>query len=488
MDDFELRPTEDNIFKTLTTDVLERKGDIVYFGRILNFLRGGRAIALDGQWGCGKTFFVKQVKMVLDAYNDQSNLDDEKRESIKGSFKDHIETKYSEFQPMMTLYYDAWENDSDIDPLISLIYSIAVEINQYSFFDKSKPGSREMIVSELLIPIIELAAEVLAPTVSIPFIKASKSAIKLGKKFFNVKKNITKIFKKENILDNSKTKKDLHKKINEFFDQIFQEQGLHLIIFVDELDRCRPDFAVKLLERVKHYFDNENVTFVFSINATELVETIKQFYGANFDGGRYLNRFFDFCIPLPKGNIQQFLDSIQLNKNTYTQDALLATIRGENLELREILRALLTFRLVENNLDNVYKKMTPDDHNSFEFCFRLLVPILIGIAVKNMKEYHDFIDGKRFDIFYSIVSQIHEPRASCQILLREDESFEKEDLEKNNVDFRDRIEKFYQALFSPDNRNRSMIIGKCAISARIRSKIREVASLLSYFTNFQENK
>ncbi|WP_365935520.1 P-loop NTPase fold protein [uncultured Lactobacillus sp.] len=72
-----------------------------------------------------------------------------------------------------------------------------------------------------------------------------------------------------------------------------------LVIFIDELDRCRPTYAVKLHERVQHFFDNEKITFVFSVNLLELRNTIKKFYGANFDGDRYLDRFFDVIIPIP---------------------------------------------------------------------------------------------------------------------------------------------------------------------------------------------
>ena len=72
-----------------------------------------------------------------------------------------------------------------------------------------------------------------------------------------------------------------------------------LVIFIDELDRCRPTYAVKLHERVQRFFDNEKITFVFSVNLLELRNTIKKFYGANFDGDRYLDRFFDVIIPIP---------------------------------------------------------------------------------------------------------------------------------------------------------------------------------------------
>ncbi len=68
---------------------------------------------------------------------------------------------------------------------------------------------------------------------------------------------------------------------------------LPLFVLVDELDRCRPSYAVALLERVKHLFDVPNVVFVFATNADQLRHSISGAYGQGFDGGGYLHRFFD---------------------------------------------------------------------------------------------------------------------------------------------------------------------------------------------------
>ena len=65
---------------------------------------------------------------------------------------------------------------------------------------------------------------------------------------------------------------------------------------IDKSDRCKPTFAVHLLEQIKHYIFDDRITFVFSINLEQLQHTIKQYYGADFDSCRYLDRFFDLRI------------------------------------------------------------------------------------------------------------------------------------------------------------------------------------------------
>lgn len=84
------------------------------------------------------------------------------------------------------------------------------------------------------------------------------------------------------------------------------ERGNRLIVFIDELDRCKPSFAVQLLEQLKRYIFDERITFVFSDNLEQLQYTIKHYYGESVDSCRYLDRFFDLRILLPSANIEEF--------------------------------------------------------------------------------------------------------------------------------------------------------------------------------------
>ena len=92
--------------------------------------------------------------------------------------------------------------------------------------------------------------------------------------------------------ETSLTKEELRKLLKE----IVKEKKL--VIFVDELDRCKPTFAISVLERVKHLFNIENIVWVFSINKAQLIMNIRHFYG-EIDAGQYLQRFFDFELQLP---------------------------------------------------------------------------------------------------------------------------------------------------------------------------------------------
>jgi hypothetical protein len=81
-----------------------------------------------------------------------------------------------------------------------------------------------------------------------------------------------------------------------------QDEGVltgPLFIFIDELDRCRPDYSIRLLEGIKHMFAVPGVAFVVSTNLDQLSKSVQGVYGPSFNGYSYLKRFFDFEFTLP---------------------------------------------------------------------------------------------------------------------------------------------------------------------------------------------
>lgn len=82
---------------------------------------------------------------------------------------------------------------------------------------------------------------------------------------------------------------------------------LPLFVIIDELDRCRPSYAIALLERVKHLFEVENVAFIFATNADQLQHSVEGAYGPSFDGFRYLGRFFERTYQLHAPNPNEFI-------------------------------------------------------------------------------------------------------------------------------------------------------------------------------------
>lgn len=81
-----------------------------------------------------------------------------------------------------------------------------------------------------------------------------------------------------------------------------------LVILVDELDRCSPDYAVKMLQTLEHVFSTSGIVFAVAINHDQLTHSVKRFYGDQFDANAYLERFFDGIYQLPSTQRVQFIE------------------------------------------------------------------------------------------------------------------------------------------------------------------------------------
>ena len=72
-----------------------------------------------------------------------------------------------------------------------------------------------------------------------------------------------------------------------------------LVFFIDELDRCRPNYAIELLERIKHVFDVNGIVFVLALDKRQIGHSIRAVYGSGLDVDGYLRRFIDLEYTLP---------------------------------------------------------------------------------------------------------------------------------------------------------------------------------------------
>jgi hypothetical protein len=83
-----------------------------------------------------------------------------------------------------------------------------------------------------------------------------------------------------------------------------------LFVVVDELDRCRPDYALRMLEEIKHFFDVPGVVFILGLHGGQLSKSIKAVYGTEFDSDDYLRRFFTRRYELRSQSIVELVASL----------------------------------------------------------------------------------------------------------------------------------------------------------------------------------
>ena len=154
-----------------------------------------------------------------------------------------------------------------------------------------------------------------------------------------------------------------------------------VVIMVDELDRCSPEYAVEMLQLLELIFYAENVVFVVSMNRAELVHSVRAFYGEKFDAEGYLERFFDNVFPLPSSKRSEYIASALESIRNDTIDTTRAEpfLNASELSLREIDRAI-------QQLEQIFEL----DHPDYPALGLLYLWISRTIAPT---EYRQFISG-----------------------------------------------------------------------------------------------
>lgn len=435
---FDLLPTEENILMTLQEDLLERNKDIWYFVDLLDNIDNSCSIALDGRWGSGKTFFCKHVKLWLDVNNDFIDKI-EGKEEIKEVFRRRPKKK---IKPYVTVYYDAWINDNDVDPILSLIYTIIKDAD-----DKKNYGKNT--------DVLKIAGEIVG-------LFTGRNA-----------NGLYEALQGEDILQKIREQKNEQDKIVEFLNSLLLERGERLVIFIDELDRCKPSFAVQLLERIKHYFSNDRITFVFATNLLELQHTIKRLYGEGFDANLYLDRFFDFRITLPKANISKFYNKLGLDCQNVFEYVCKKIIRDYDFELREISKFYNQAKLVGYNLLHVEQVRVTPQRESMELGVLLFVPLMIGLRIKDIVKFNEFRMGKNVAPLIDLFKDREVIKHYLSGLLDDNETYDKKNAEKVKiVNIEDKLNEIYIFLFNnSDDYRKEEKIGKYIFNISMRNFI-----------------
>ena len=454
MKKYDLEPSRENLLRTYEKDSIGRNADLIHFIAILDAIEDGCSIALDGNWGSGKTFFVKQAKMVMDAYNEYiKSYTEDDRNIIKSVQTDKSVIDLSEMQPQVCVYYDAWENDNDDDPILSLVYTILNGADEdFSFRERS---------------FLEIAAGLMQTFT--------------GRDW----KQIIDGLKGKDPLEKLKQSKHIETLVAEFLKSLLPEHGNRLVLFIDELDRCKPSYAVRLLERIKHYFSNDQITFVFSVNTNELQHTIRKYYGNDFNASRYLDRFFDLRIALPLPNMERFYRSISFDDTSYTYDIVCsAVIKTYHFELREVARYLRLARIA------AYE---PTHNGKYDFFLRTkralrfsllyIVPIMLGLMVSNVEQYKDFIEGRDYTPLLELAKALD---LRCfEELLTKDETFDQAEGSKTVtvVKLETKLQKVYEAIFGTSYTGRvySKMVGELGFDATTKGDLLKIVGLTSRY-------
>ena len=242
-------------------------------------------LALDGEWGSGKTFVMEML-----------------RESLK---------EHSEY---IVINYDAWKNNFYSDPLIAILYCLLDGVKEYISI---LPEVKEKVKNGVLKSLKSFGKDALS---------AMKNAGGKVALFAHIIEGITNIVVQSGKLESHQKFEDfrsyqsllddVRKQLNDITTaEICEGKQTKLIIMVDEVDRCLPNEQLIVLERLHHLFDVKNCAVIVALNKKAICATFDRQYGG--DGLEYLRKFFvyNFFVEMEydtflRNLIKDFIDKI----------------------------------------------------------------------------------------------------------------------------------------------------------------------------------
>ena len=362
-------------------DLLDRQefiDQMLKITKVLSEKKKNACYAVDGSWGVGKSF-------VLDMFEEQAEKEGQEGE---------------EQSRFLIFRYNCWEYDYYEEPLVAIVASILDQ------FDEK----------------VNLLPEETKTDIKSALKAIGKGLLIMGAQVVKEKTGFDAETVIEAVTDSEKTSKDDNKNAHDY-DQYFDfkkelkelrdkietlSEDQTILFVVDELDRCLPEYTVKVLERLHHLFEGlDNVQVVLSVDEGQLEHTVKQIFGEGTDVKRYLRKFINFELKLNEGTIHdnfntrfdQYTNSFELKYPTTKQDKVNEFITNilAGYDMRSRIAIIDRCALLHSLLGE--EEIVVD---SSYLCLEILLVILhdCGLNIQYMKENFDNsnpLDPVRFD-------------------------------------------------------------------------------------------
>ena len=319
------------------TDFLNRKPFAEKLSELIDKFETPFVVALDGPWGSGKSFFLKRWV----GHHQESHKAD-----------------------TVVVYLDAFELDYLDEPMVALVSEISARFETKSSSYKKYLEQGKKFAAKLLLPAARIvtaiatagASELLAPAIE----KGVQAAVA------EIDSAATQLWEREHSRREAVT--DFKKFLESLTKGVDDLPAKKIVVVIDELDRCRPDYALSMLEIIKHFFDVNNVHFILGVNLAELENMARARYGEKLDARNYIGKFIKVKLEIPEAhpdNRIEFGWEVFFDKTAKEMDfngtfksqirSQLRMLRSKTITLRTIQR-LLTAAAVVPNLASVNKE------------------------------------------------------------------------------------------------------------------------------------
>lgn len=261
----------------MSIDILQREDFVSRVLTVIDTLAKNKrscCFAIDGEWGAGKSFVLDMIKNQLaDIQSEETN-----------------DNRYFLFD------YNCWQYDYYDEPSVAIISAmldtIEEQIRVLSEDDKKDFLAAWGMVKVRLLDIVgKFTEDRIGVNVAELYRELGENRSQIEEEFAQ-KHEFDELFKFKKTIEEART----------ILTEIAQDQTI--ILVVDELDRCIPEYAIKVLERLHHLFDGiPNIIVMIAIDSKQLEHSIKQIYGEETSVENYLKKFISFSIKLDRGKV-----------------------------------------------------------------------------------------------------------------------------------------------------------------------------------------
>jgi len=338
---------------------------------------------LNAEWGAGKTYFLKRWSKDL-------------------------------FVDYPIVYIDAWQQDYSDDPFLTVIAAIIKQLQAQAKFNITIPKSAVSMFKAVAPAIAQgltkkISGIDLDELHTLLFTEEDeesedKESVKQNSSEFSpaIKALAQNLIKDHEAKNKSieAIKSKLADWVSKFEKQ--EDKSLPIFIFIDELDRCRPSYAVEMLETIKHIFDVKGIVFVVATDTEQLQHTIKSIYGEGFDAKIYLGRFFNSRYSLKRPVLKDFLSvhsDITKFESAYLESKdieILPCTKTPEIALANISVVLDAFQVPPRTAIQITERITAIIANlpSGKKVDVLVLAVLFCIYEKDHPLYEEIISGQ----------------------------------------------------------------------------------------------
>lgn len=371
------KPLEVNATEGFAQDKLNREPFGEAMRNIILNTSGNIVISLDGGWGSGKTTFLRMWQGLL-------------KESGVAS-----------------IYIDAFKKDYTEDAFLVIAAAIL------EFADQHVPKEKYVEIKEILSLVAKNATkwgmEKLADGVFSHIgltLKDVKNWFKKPQRNLDLRLKLLK--EGENNIE------EMRKILKNLPEVICKNSSGKLVVIIDELDRCKPSFAIEVIEKIKHLFSVENIVFVLGVNRKQLEASIKHIYGAEIDARTYLRKFVSLELKIPsnrtpslavrditgkayKNEIEVYADSLIKGKIFNCMD--IGEMFGElqqlfNISLRDTEQILLNSAIFYNKLEKSPEARASQTTEKPHFPHYEMTLFLSALKLKDLDYFESLIEGQ----------------------------------------------------------------------------------------------